>query len=72
MPFTAQNLRGADSASVEALLRRLAAKPTIGELLGIKAKAQGLRLVDNSDVADEVYTYEWALNPAEVTKVLEI
>ena len=30
----------------------------------------GLTLVENADEADEAYTYEWALNPAEVTKLL--
>jgi 2-keto-3-deoxy-L-rhamnonate aldolase RhmA len=70
MPFTAQTLRGADSASIEALLRRLENKVTIGQLLDIKAQAQHLTLVENVDEADEAYTYEWALNPAEVTKLL--
>ena len=70
MPFTAQTLRGADSASIEALLRRLENKVTIGQLLDIKAQAQHLTLVENADEADEAYTYEWALNPAEETKLL--
>ncbi len=72
MPFTAQTLRGADSSSVEALLHKLAAKLTVGELLAMKAKAQHLVVVENADEADETYTYEWALNPAEVTKLLNI
>ncbi|MBO7418267.1 MAG: hypothetical protein J6U14_04965 [Bacteroidaceae bacterium] len=70
MPFTSQTLRGADSASVEALLHKLEAKLSIGQLLDMKAKAQCLTSVDNAIDADEVYTYEWALNPAEVTKLL--
>ena len=70
MPFSAQTLRGADSASIEALLRRLESKITIGQLLDIKAQAQHLTLVEKVDEADEAYTYEWALNPAEVTKLL--
>lgn len=70
MPFTAQTLRGADSTSVEALLLRLAAKPTLGQLLKAKAEAQHLRQVDRADEADEAYTYEWALNPAAVTSLL--
>jgi hypothetical protein len=36
----------------------------------MKAKAQDLTLVEHVDDADEAYTYEWALNPAEVTKLL--
>ena len=70
MPFTSQTLRGASGEVVEALLHRLETKLSVGELLEIKAKAQGLVLTENADEADEVYTYEWALNPAEVTQLL--
>ena len=70
MPFTAQTLRGADSKSIEALLHRLASKLTIGQLLDIKVQAQHLVRVEEAAQADETYTYEWALNPAEVTKLL--
>ena len=70
MPFTAQTLRGANAASIEALLRRLETKLSVGQLLDMKAEAQHLALVENVDEADEAYTYEWALNPAEVTKLL--
>ena len=72
MPFTAQTLRGADSISIEALLHKLETKLSIGQLLDMKAKAQNLTLVENAEDADEVYTYEWALNPAEVTKLLNV
>ena len=72
MPFTAQTLRGADSVSIEALLHKLETKLSIGQLLDMKAKAQNLTLVENAEDADEVYTYEWALNPAEVTKLLNV
>ena len=70
MPFTAQTMRGADSASVEALLHKLEAKLSIGQLLDMKAKAQNLTIAEHAEDADEAYTYEWALNPAEVTKLL--
>jgi hypothetical protein len=72
MPFTAQTLRGADGASIEALLHKLETKLSIGQLLDMKAKAQNLTLVENAEDADEAYTYEWALNPAEVTKLLNV
>lgn len=71
MPFTAQTVSGVDSSSVEVLLHRLESKLTIGELLDMKAKAQNLTRVESAGEADEAYTYEWALNPAEVTKLLE-
>ena len=70
MPFTAQTMRGADGASIEALLHKLESKLTIGQLLDMKVKAQNLTLIENAEDADEAYTYEWALNPAEVTKLL--
>ena len=72
MPFTAQTLRGADGASIEALLHKLETKLSIGQLLDMKATAQNLTLVENAEDADEAYTYEWALNPAEVTKLLNV
>ena len=72
MPFTAQTLRGADGESIEALLHKLETKLSIGQLLDMKAKAQNLTLVENIEDADEAYTYEWALNPAEVTKLLNV
>ena len=70
MPFTAQTIRGADGAFIEALLRKLESKLTIGQLLDMKAKAQNLTPVEHVEDADEAYTYEWAFNPAEVTKLL--
>ena len=70
MPFTAQTMRGVNSESIETLLHKLESKLSIGELLDMKAKAQSLTSVENAEEADEAYTYEWALNPAEVTKLL--
>ena len=72
MPFTAQTLRGADAASIEALLQRLAEKLSVGQLLEMKAAAQSLAFTQKAEDADEAYTYEWALNPAEVTKLLNL
>ena len=36
----------------------------------IKAEAQSIEIIDNVDEADEKYTYEWALQPEEVSKLL--
>lgn len=63
MPFTSQIVHYADSKSIEALLRRLEEKISIGELLELKAKGQNLKLAESSVGADEAYTYDWALNP---------
>ena len=70
MPFTAQTMRGANSEAIEALLHKLETKLSVGELIDMKVKAQNLILVDKVEDADEAYTYEWALNPAEVTGLL--
>ena len=70
MPFTTQTMRGANSKAIEALLHKLEAKLSVGELIDMKVKAQNLILVEKAEDADEVYTYEWALNPAEVTGLL--
>lgn len=70
MPFTSQTIDGMDSTSIEALLRKLEAKVSVGELLDMKLKAQNLQLATTAEGADEAYTYEWALNPADVTKLL--
>lgn len=72
MPFTSQTLRGADATSIEVLLHKLEAKLSVGQLLDMKAKAQNLMPVEKAEDADEAYTYEWALNPAEVTSLLNM
>lgn len=70
MPFTSQIIHDADSRSIEATLRRLEEKISIGELLELKAKGQNLKLAESAVGADEAYTYDWALNPAEVSRLL--
>ena len=72
MPFTSQTIHGADGNAVNAFLQRLEEKFTIGQLLTMKARAQKLELLDSPDNADEQYTYQWALNPAEVCRLLII
>lgn len=72
MPFTSQTIKGCDTCSVELLLHKLDSKLSVGELLELKAAAQNLYVVDTPDSADEVYTYEWALNPADVSLLLSV
>lgn len=69
MPFGGQNILTLGTQEIERYLEKLDAKTTIGELLAIKAEAQGLQLTDTPE-ADEVYTREWAMNTAAVTKLL--
>ncbi len=72
MPFISQNIQGCDFTAVNTLLQRLRNKLSIGQLLEIKAEAQHLSLAPSPDEADEAYTYKWALNPAEVSALLNM
>lgn len=70
MPYSGQTVRSSSTEAVALLLKRLKEKVSIGQLLDLKREAQGLRVVSSPEEADEAYTYEWALNPAEVSKLL--
>ena len=70
MPFTSQTIHGINTESLLTLLHKLQNKTTIGQLLTIKAQAQHLQITEDPEHADERYTYEWALNPAEVAALL--
>ena len=70
MPFMGQIAMNSDLKSIESFLQHLKEKLSIGQLLDLKREAQQLALVDDKEAADEAYTYEWALNPAEVSKLM--
>jgi hypothetical protein len=70
MPFMGQTVHDLNLKTMEALLKRLQEKLSIGQLLDLKREAQGLTLVDAPKDADEAYTYEWALDPAAVATLL--
>lgn len=61
MPFMGQTIRECSKNDVEALVKKLNSKISIGEVLKLKAEAQHLQIVDTEQNADEVYTYQWAL-----------
>lgn len=69
MTFGGQVVGGLDFKGVQALLAKLTSKLNIGNLLQLKAEAQGLTITEN-EMADEVYTAQWAMNPAVVTQLL--
>lgn len=69
MPFQGQTVSSMNAEGVEAFLKKLRSKTTIGQLLSTKAQAQNLQIVD-APYADEVYTMEWAMDTAGVTKLL--
>jgi hypothetical protein len=68
MPFGGQIVANMSAKTLEGLIKKLNCKTTIGNLLAIKAKAQNITVID--DLADEIYTLQWALNTAAVTKLL--
>lgn len=70
MPFTGPTLKDCNGEAVELLLKKLRNKMSVGQLLDLKREAQKLNLVETPEEADEAYTYEWALNPAEVCQIL--
>lgn len=69
MQFSGQIVQNLDIRNIEALLKKLDSKLSIGQLLRIKAEAQQLEILEATE-ADEVYTTAWAQNTAAVTKLL--
>jgi hypothetical protein len=69
MPFSGQVVQNLDTQNIRALLKKLTSKLTIGQLLAVKAEAQGMQVISTAD-ADEIYTDEWGRNTAAVTQLL--
>ena len=69
MPFGGQVVQNLDIQGVKSLLKKLDSKLNIGNLLLVKAEAQGLKVVETTE-ADEVYDQKWAINAAAVTQLL--
>lgn len=72
MSFNAQWVAQLNAEAVEALLKRLKNKLSVGELLQLKAQAQQCVLTSSPEEADKdlCYTYQWALDAAAVSKLL--
>ena len=70
IPFDGQTVLSITPETIDAYLKRLAQKPTIGQLLRIKAEAQHLTQTEQSDGADEAYDMQWALDTAAVSGLL--
>ena len=69
MPYQGQIVSQLNEKGIHALLAKLNAKLSIGNLLALKAKAQGLSLTE-TNIADESYTTQWAINAANVSLLL--
>ena len=70
MSFSGQTIQTLDTKGVKTLLEKLESKLSIGELLMIKAEAQGLTLIETAQEADEVYDKTWARDSALVGQLL--
>jgi hypothetical protein len=70
MPFGGQVVQNMNAEAVLGLMRKLDAKLKIGEVLTLKAEVQGLAIVTDPVLADEVYDLNWASNTAKVTGLL--
>lgn len=68
MPFGGQTIAEMDVKAVQAYIKKLNSKMSIGELLMLKAGAQHLSVIDTPN-ADENYNYSWAIDSAGVTKL---
>ena len=60
LPFQGQVAQALSISGVDALLEKLNSKFTIGNLLKLKAEAQGLQIENDPTLADEVYDMQWA------------
>lgn len=67
--FGGQVVQNLSVSNVEAMISRLAAKTKIGDLLEMKAEIQGLEIVGEAEVADEVYDLKWSRNTAAVSEL---
>jgi len=69
MAFGGQVVQNLSMATLEAFINKLDAKLKIGDLLNLKAEVQGLEIVDETLVADEVYDIKWAMDTAAVSNL---
>ena len=68
--FDGQTVLNQNPMLVNSYLERLRHKPTIGQVLSIKAEVQNLTRTDNPEEATECYTLAWAKDTAAVSRLL--
>ncbi len=61
MSFQGRTIESLDSKGVESLLAKLESKMSVAELLAIRAKAQGVEVVEEPSKADKVYDSNWVM-----------
>lgn len=70
IPQTSRVAAQLSTSEIEAYIRRLKARPTIGKMLQDRASIQETPLTVDPHVAGTVYDTRWAYNPAAVAEVL--
>ncbi|EHO06416.1 TerD family protein [Myroides odoratimimus] len=70
MAFGGQNIQSLDSKTLNIFLKKLEAKTKVADLLMIKAQAQGMNIVYSVEEADEVYDAKWAIDSANVMRLI--
>lgn len=70
MAFGGQNIQSLDSKTLNIFLKKLEAKTKVADLLMIKAQAQGMNIVYSVEAADEVYDAKWAIDSANVMRLI--
>ena len=70
MPIEGQTVLSLRDGAVETFVEHFRRKIKVGEMLRLKAQAQGMTLVERPDEADERYDYAWASDPVAVAAVL--
>lgn len=68
--FGGQTVANLNVQNVRTMLAKLESKTTVGNVLALKAKAQGLTLVASELEADEAYTRIWAMDTARISQLL--
>ena len=69
LTFGGQIAQDLDLRIVEAMLKKLDSKLSLGEILQMKAEAQKLEISQTPE-ADEVYTMQWAFKAGAINSLL--
>ena len=70
MPLTSRIAAQLNTQAIEAYIRRLKARPTIGRMLADKAAIQGTPIATTPQEAVKVFNADWAYNAADVAAEL--
>ena len=60
MPFSGQTVHDLDSQTIEALIKKVKTKISIGNVLKIKADSKSWEIAKEPNSADTIYDLSWA------------